>query len=164
MAKMSLHLSFSLLLACAFPIILAAPSSSAYLQNNIPTQSPTGNIKPEPLIPVAEAEGDLGDNPKTGRLLTRNDVPPEPVIYGNDDSERQIAMCEAGFVRSCYSAVEAGNSDTSPLTTDVLDADSPFTLPSPGFLAAAFAAFCILAIIRKSLGRKTISPQNEAKK
>ncbi|KAJ5995448.1 hypothetical protein N7481_002425 [Penicillium waksmanii] len=161
---MTLHLSFPLLLACAFPIILAAPSSSAYLQTDTPTQFPTRNTNAEPLLLVPEAEGDTGDNSETGRLLSRNDVSQEPVIYGKDDSERQIAMCEAGFVRSCYAAVEAGNSDTSPpFTTDTLDTDSPFTFPSTGFLVATFAAFCILAMIRKSLGRRT-APQQEGKK
>ncbi|CAI7572514.1 unnamed protein product [Penicillium pancosmium] len=140
---MTLHLSLPLLLACAFPIILAAPSSSAYLQTDTPTQFPTGNTNPEPLLLVPEAEGDTGSNPETGRLLSRNDEPQEPVIYGKDDSERQIAI--------------------PPFTTDNLDTDSPFTLPSTGFLVATFAAFCVLAMIRKSMGRRS-APQQDGKK
>jgi hypothetical protein len=161
---MSLHLSFPFLLACAFPIILAAPSSSAYLQNNIPTQLPTGNTNPEHLIVIPDSEGNTDGNPETGRLFSRNHEPQEPVIYGKDDTERQIAMCEAGFVRSCYAAVEAGNSDTSPFTTDNLDTDSPSPLPSAGFVVATFAAFCILAMIRKSLGRRSATSQQDEKK
>ncbi|CAI7617420.1 unnamed protein product [Penicillium manginii] len=151
---MSLHLSFPFLFACAFPIILAAPSSSAYLQNNIPTQLPTGNTNPEHLIVIPDSEGNTDGNPETGRLFSRNHEPQEPVIYGKDDTERQIAMCEAGFVRSCYAAVEAGNSDTN----------SPSPLPSAGFVVATFAAFCILAMIRKSLGRRSATSQQDEKK
>lgn len=145
------YFSLFLLLACAFPIILAAPSSSAYVHKNVQAQLPTGVT--ESKYSNVAPNGNTNDYSKTDRTFSGNGVPPGLKIYAKDENEEKVAMCEAGFVGACYSAVEAGKSEANQFTTDNLDTESTTALPSTGFLVATFGAFCILAIIRGSLRR-----------
>lgn len=151
---MPLYLLLSFLLVSAFRVATALPSSSAYRPSN---RMPVISADANSLILNAQSQH-ANQDLKIETASPSYDQHPEITLHGKDDREKEIALCEAGFVPACQSSIEAASSVAGPSAmTNRVHAETLSTIPSIGFYGVSFAVVCIITVIRGCVRGKTVA-------